>query len=185
MGGEPSLNDYKEGFTNFRNYIKEKNGQIFPNISGGVIQQPQTNYQSFDATYPEHKGYFVQHKKFEDFEIYINNLQNSDPSNSEMELKNKINSQKLETINIKEVIDRLTDGNNNDNDSFIIINKKLCKLICKNDNNEIKYQITPSYLILQPNEYPNILIKNDDKTNIVNKSKLEVPNNSIFDFKKK
>ena len=29
------------------------------------------------------------------------------------------------------------------------------------------------------------MIKNDDKTNIVNKSKLEVPNNSIFDFKKK
>ena len=185
MGGEPSLNDYKEGFINFRSYIKEKNEQIFPNISGGVIQQPQTSNQSSYATYPEHKGYFVQHKKFEDFENYINNLQNSDPSNSEMELNNKINSQKLETINIKEVIDRLTGENNNDNDSFIIINKKLCKLICKNDNNEIKYQITPSYLILQPNEYSNILIKNDDKTNIVNKSKLEVPNNSIFDFKKK
>ena len=185
MGGEPSLNDYKEGFTNFRNYIKEKNGQIFPNISGGVIQQPQPSYQSSYAIYSEHKGYFVQHKKFEEFENYINNFKSSDPSNSEMELKNKINSQKLETINIKEVIDRLTGENNNDNDSFIIINKKLCKLICKNDNNEIKYQITPSYLILQPNEYSNILIKNDDKTNIVNKSKLEVPNNSIFDFKNK
>ena len=185
MGGEPSLNDYKEGFTNFRNYIKEKNGQIFPNISGGVIQQPQPSYQSSYAIYSEHKGYFVQHKKFEEFENYINNFKSSDPSNSEMELKNKINSQKLETINIKEVIDRLTGENNNDNDSFIIINKKLCELICNNENNEIKYQITPSYLILQPNKYSKILIKNDDKTNIVNKSKLEIPNNSIFDFKNK
>ena len=60
MGGEPSLNDYKEGFINFRSYIKEKNEQIFPNISGGVIQQSQTGNQSFDATYPEHKGYLVQ-----------------------------------------------------------------------------------------------------------------------------
>ena len=60
MGGEYSLNDYKEGFTNFQNYIKEKNGLIFPNISGGVIQQPPTNYQFSYAIYPEYKGYLVQ-----------------------------------------------------------------------------------------------------------------------------
>ncbi len=78
MGGEQTLNDYKKGFEKFHQYIKEKNSEISGLRYGGVTQQPQTNYQISYEIYPEHRGYFVDHKKFKYFEKNVNNPHNAE-----------------------------------------------------------------------------------------------------------
>ena len=117
MGNEPSLIDYIKAFTEFDNEINK----IHNNIPSQVV-----NYE----------GYLVNYKKYQKFRSYVTNLYNNhlkqfNSANNANQMgfinyNDNLEQNKLNTENLTVVESQILNG-----ESFIIINKKLFKLICK------------------------------------------------------
>ena len=130
MGIETSIIEkYKEGFEKFQNYLYE-------------IYSPY--YQN-----KMHEGYFVDYKKFQDFEKLINDLA-PEKQADETKMQAKIESNKISTVNLNEVNNQILNGNR-----YLIINNSMYELICKQNeqekkNNKIVYKIITFYLEIYP-----------------------------------
>ena len=148
MGNDNVLNTYKEGFKNFEDYINE------------------INNPGFLANIEIHEGYLVNYKQYQEFKYLIFNLQNQNSSNplDDEKLKGYIESKKLTTESLDDVKTHVLTGY-----SFQIINKKIYKLICKqnmNPQHKIEYKIipgSPGYIILNPDKENQIKYKNNKK----------------------
>ena len=151
MGIETSIIEkYKEGFEKFQNYLYE-------------IHSPYYQNQM-------HEGYFVDYKKFQDFEKLINNLApEKQEDENENESKAKIETNRISTVNLNEVNNQILNGNR-----YLIINNSMYELICKQNeqekkNNKIVYRIITHYLEIYLEEGKIIQFVNNN-TNIIDKT---------------
>ena len=154
MGNDNILNTYKEGFKDFGDYIKEIN-------CSDILSNTEI-----------HEGYLVNYKQYQEFKYSIFNLLNQNPSNplDDGKLKGYIESNKLRTESLDDVKTHVLNGY-----SFQIINKRIYKLICKQNMNlqhQIEYKIipgSPGYILLNPDKENRIQYKNNKK-NIIEPS---------------
>ena len=154
MGNDNIINTYIEGFKNFEDYINEINNP-------GFLENTEI-----------HEGYLVNYKQYQEFKYLIFNLQNQNPSNQldDEKIKGFIESKKLTTESLDDVKVKVLNGY-----SFQIINKKISKLICKqniNKQHKIEYKIFPGsqgYILLNPDKESKIQYKNN-KNNIIDLS---------------
>ena len=166
---EISLNDYTEAFNIFNEYIQK-------------INEPSSQNEI-------HEGYLVNLNEYQAFINLLNELNaNQNNSNNTLsenniyENNNNLELKKLSTINLTEVNDKVIEGQ-----SFIIINIKLFKIICKQNeqeimNNKVYYKITPTNIILYTQK--DFQFKNN-KNNIIDASAiLELPKNNDINYNK-
>ena len=154
MGNDNIINTYKEGFKDFEDYINEINNP-------GLLANTEI-----------HEGYLVNYKHYQEFKLLIFNLQNQNPSNpsDDEKLKGYIESKKLSTESLEDVKDKVLNGY-----SFQIINKKIYKLICKQNmklQHKIEYKIIPGSrgnIHLNPDKQNQIQYKNN-KNNVIEPS---------------
>ena len=162
MGSEPSLIDYINAFTEFDDEINK--------IHNNIPSQ-EVNYE----------GYLVNYTNYQKFRNYVtksyNNQQqkfNSAYNANQMGFNNindSLEQIKLTTENLNVVESKILNG-----ESFIIINKKLFKLICKkneHENNKIEYTIisgNPGFLKFKQNNNQKIIQYKNNKENIIDKS---------------
>ena len=162
MGNEPCLIDYINAFSEFDNEINKIHNNIHSH---------EENYEGFLVNYKNYQNfrnhvvnlYINQHKKF-----------NSDTNENQIESNNNfeiLEQRKLTTESLALVQNQILNG-----ESFIIINKKLYKLICKkneHENNKIEYTIiagNPGLLKFKQNNNQKIIRYKNNKTNIIDKS---------------
>ena len=149
MGIETSIIEkYKEGFEKFQNYLYEIHSPYYQNKM--------------------HEGYFVDYKKFQDFEKLINDLA-PEKQADETKMQAKIESNKISTVNLNEVNNQILNGNR-----YLIINNSMYELICKQNepekkNNKIVYKIITHYLEIYP-EKGKIIQFTNNNTNIIDKT---------------
>ena len=155
-----SLNNYSNAFNNFFNYVNVLHSE--PNNKDKVKE-----------------GYFVNLNKYQELIKKINECiqtnQNSNQYGRNAAL-GQVNFDKLKTVSLKEVTEKI----NGDN-SFIIINEDLFKVICdkkKQPIYKITYKITPENNLLVKENELQIQFRND-KNNIISKATIlrKVENN--------
>ena len=173
MGNDNNiLNNYKEGFGDYYIYIKE-------------INNPE-----FSSETKIHEGYLVNYIHYIGFKDLINELYKLKGSiDDDNQLNNLIESRKLTTVSLDIAKCSILNGY-----SFIIINKKLYNLICKQNTKEhhkIKYKIipeSPGFIILNPDKNNKIQYKNnknniiDASTVIVHKDNKHSQNNNLLRY---
>ena len=161
MGSELSLIDYNDAFNEFEIEINKIH-----------------NYNPSQDVYYE--GYLVNYKRYQNFKILVNNLYNQqnkfnstfnvNPTGS-TNYNDILERNRLTTESLSLVESQIVNGN-----SFIIINKKLYKLICKKtepENNKIEYKIiagNPGFIQFNLNNNKKIIRFKNNKTNIIDKS---------------
>ena len=152
MGVGQDLNTYKNYFDSFKKYIKDINNESEPK---------------------KHEGYFVNYTEYLKFENYIDDLINRKEKIRTSNYSQFLESNKIKAINFKKVKEKII----NEKDEFILIDKNLYKVICKQNeydknNYKVKYKITPTYLIIFPeNDSETICLNN--KNNIINMSSIK------------
>ena len=162
MGSEPSLIDYMNAFSEFDKEINK--------IHNNIPSQ-EVNYE----------GYLINYKNYQNFRSHVTNLYNNHQKKlisanniNQMGFNNyneNLEKNKLTTENLSEVESQILNG-----ESFIIINKKLFKLICKKnepENHKIEYTIiagNPGFLKFKQNNNQKIVQYKNNKTNIIDKS---------------
>ena len=163
MGGEPSLTDYINAFNEFDKDINK--------IHNTYIPSQEVNYE----------GYLVNYKGYQNFRNLVNNLYNNQRNqfNSPFNVNptgsannnDTLEQNKLTTESLPLIESRILNG-----ESFIIINKKLFKLICKKtepENNKIEYKIiagNPGFIQFNLNNNQKSFQFRNNKTNIIDKS---------------
>ena len=156
------LIDYINAFSEFDNEINKIHNNIHSH---------EENYEGFLVNYKNYQNfrnhvvnlYINQHKKF-----------NSDTNENQIESNNNfeiLEQRKLTTESLALVQNQILNG-----ESFIIINKKIFKLICKknsHESNKIEYKIiarNPGFIQINPNNNKKIIRFKNNKTNIIDKS---------------
>ena len=142
------------------------------------INKIHNNIPSQEVNY---EGYLINYKNYQNFRSHVTNLYNN--HQKKLNSANNINQMgfnnynenleqnKLTTENLSEVESQILNG-----ESFIIINKKLFKLICKKnepENHKIEYTIiagNPGFLKFKQNNNQKIVQYKNNKTNIIDKS---------------
>ena len=177
MGSQATLSDYKNGFTDFNEYINEinnNNALTLPEIHEGYL----VNYEEYKKFKNEILSSFNEQQKNSNNNIVIINI----PADDKQHVPEKI-----KTVNIHEAL-----RNIQNNCKYKIINCKLYKLICIQNNeeknkNKFEYQITsyttvnPGYIIIKLEKQNEIKFKNN-KNNIVDKTTLLEIKGNITNF---
>jgi len=161
MGSEPSLIDYINAFHEFDIEINKNHS----------IPSQDVNYE----------GYLVNYERYQNFKILVNNLYN----NQQNQFHSPINVNPTGSTNYNDILEQnrltteslpLVESQIVNGNSFIIINKKLFKLICKKtetQNNKIEYKIiagNPGFIQFNLNNNQKIIQFKNNKKNIIDKS---------------